>query len=431
MKNLATGGLALGGGVGAAVALVNYLKSLQKENELEDESRLNDDTLYISAPRKKQAAEGDAGVNRWLAPGLAVTGGILSAGGAYALTQAVYNHLQKKRRQKLLDEAQNEALAAADLEVEKAAADAKMNLYDLMTAFPVAVPLLAALASGGVSYAALKKTFPSVKKPKSKYPKRIRQVATDGTITDHEAEEDLKKYAAADIYGEADCEDAAHEFLLLTVDQMSQEKQASMRLTSELLHKVAKEGISGVVDTQRDGGLEALTEYVSGAAESPVDLPRRVMAAVAICKSARLRPVVSMLASAEFLEMAPDLHDEVMSQGEEQLEKFAGIAPLMQLAFFRPQMLEKSAMASPLALELQQMLSQQVPQGAESELTDALTSDASGGFTEEAEGGEIAEDIEGDLQEDEEDIVDMLMEETREESPILDPDAEDEEEEKT
>ncbi len=84
IKNLALGGAALGGGVSAAVVLANYLKGLRQEAEMEDESRLNDDTLYVS----KMAS--DNLPNRWLAPGLAVTGGVLAAGGTYALVQALY-----------------------------------------------------------------------------------------------------------------------------------------------------------------------------------------------------------------------------------------------------------------------------------------------------------------------------------------------------
>ena len=77
IKQLATGGMALGGGVGAAVVLVNYLKSMQQEAEIEDETRLNDDTLYLPSRKQEKAA---AEVNRWLAPGLAVTGGVVAGG---------------------------------------------------------------------------------------------------------------------------------------------------------------------------------------------------------------------------------------------------------------------------------------------------------------------------------------------------------------
>lgn len=429
IKQLATGGLAIGAGAGSVVALINYLRSLKEEAELEDESRLNDDTLYIPAPEKSAAEDPGKGVNSWLAPGLAVTGGILSGGAAYALTQKVYNYLEKKKRQRMLDEAQGEALAAADIEVRKAAAEksaAKINFYDLITAFPVAVPLLAAIAAGGVSYAALKKTFPTVKAPKSKYPKRIRQVSQRGEVSDYDDEGDVLKSASVpELRSDADCEDAALEFLLMVTDQMSTEKRASIRLTSDVLNRVAKDGLQSVLSPYRDGGVEALVEVTKGASDNPSDMPNRALAAVAICKSARLRPVVAAIVAAEFQELAPAIYDSAVAQGEDHMDKMAGVASLMQLAFFRPQILEKSAMANqPLMEELQQLID--VP-GVEEfsspdEMEKALTTDAGGSLAEGSAEGETDEEMEGvaddDLNEEPEDPVDLFME-MEGKSPLL------------
>jgi hypothetical protein len=453
VQNMAMGGAALGAGASAVVALLNYLKSLQEENELNDDSRLNDDTLYISSPKDQTKAAAE--VNRWLAPGLALTGGILSAGGAYALTQAVYNYLQKKQKQQLLDEAQGEALRAADLEVTKTAADAapaasgKMNLYDLIASIPVALPLLSALAAGGVTFATLHKAFPTIKHPKSRFPKRVRQVAADGRMSavDTDPEDEVMKSASV-MRAEDDCVAAAQEFLLLTVDQMGAEKSASICFTSELLHKAARDGIGGLVQTQRDGGLPALLEYISGADIEPVPLPNRVLAAATICKSARLRPVAVALAAAEFSELAPALSAEILSHTEDQLEKFAGIATLLQLAYFRPQMLEKEAMSSQLAAELEELMAADpsaLADAPEGEGTDpsmlhgqdmssdgrgdpaisrdtleALTSDAPGGMSEEAEGGDIPMGGE-DVQPNSSDPIDEFMEAKKTNSPILEP----------
>lgn len=433
VRNMATGGLALGAGTGAVVALLNYLKSMREEADVEDESRLNDDTLYI--PAVKAAND----VNRWVAPGLAVTGGILSAGGAYALTQSVYNYLQKKRRLKMLDEAQGEALLASDQEIAKAAASkpgpARMDFYDLATAFPVAVPLLAAMASSGVAYAALKKTFPTVGTPKSKYPKRIRQVAADGSVVELPKEEEQAVKSAADYAAEADLEDAAAEFLILTVDRVSREKSAAFRVTSDILNRVAKDGLDGVTKLQKEGGLSALVESVKGASDEPADLPNKVLAAAALCKSARLRPVVTMLASAEFQELAPDLYDTALSYGEDHMDKFAGIAPLMQLACFRPLMLEKSAASNPLMELLSQLPGMQPslpPRPGLGHLyaddlpdDDALTSDVNGSGAVDAEGAtDLGDaDLDGDT-----DPVDQLLDAEGSESPILEPiDSEEEE----
>lgn len=422
IKNLATGGAALGAGTGAVVALVNYLRSLRQEDELEDESRMNDDTLYVKVPG---SAEKSAGVNPWLAPGIGVTGGILTASGAYALTQMLYNKLQKRRREEMLDEAQGEAFEAAETEVRKSAAEneGRFSFHDLVTAFPVAVPLLAALASGGVSYAALNKTFPVIRRPKSKYPKRIRQVTDDGEVKDLPEEDEVLK-SAADYAAERDIEDAGYEFLAVIVDRMAQEKKASICLTSDILNRAAKDGIEGLVQLQKEGGLEAVAEGVKGASHTPADLPSKVLAATTICKSARLRPVLTALAAAEFQELAPSMMETVVSYGAEHMEKLAGIAPLMHYAFLRPLILEKSAMANPL-IETLSSLAEPDMEAMES----ALTSDASGGMAEESEGDDGFEaGYDPEIPENEDDPVDAFLEGEKERSSILGPEYDDEDE---
>lgn len=412
IKQLAIGGLALGGGTSAAVALANYLRSMRQENEVEDESRLNDDTLYIPAGREKSAADG--GVNRWLAPGLAITGGILSAGGAYALTQSVYNALQRRRRQKMLDEAQNETLLAADLETEKAASS--MTFSDLVTAFPVAVPLLAALASGGLAYTALNKTFPTVKSPKSKFPKRIRQVAADGEITEVEAPQ-TKSAAAADLWAERDCRDAGMEYLALFTDRVAMEKGA-MCITSDILNRVARDGTIALARATRDHGLPALCEITKGASDNPASEGEKAMAAAAIFKSARLSSVVGAIAAAEFADMLPHIDGICSGMEPEQLDKMAGLGALMHLSWHRPAMVKGAAampQTNPLLMELVAMLQgapqQQATADEEEERDAALTSDVSGSMAEDNEGGGEELDDEGEEDESQasDDVIDSFM----------------------
>lgn len=407
IKNLALGGLALGGGTGAAVALLNYLRSLSQESDLNDESRLDDDTLYI--PLKKKASAEEAGVNRWVAPGLALTGGVLTAGGAYALTQAVYNYLQKKHRQKLLDEAQRETLEAAGIETQKSAS--QMTFADLVTAFPVAVPLLAALASGGVAYAALNKTFPVVEAPKSKYPKRIRAIAGDGSVEEisDELEKDTLKKTAA----EADLESSANEFLTLFTDRVAMEKKA-MCITSDILNRAAVEGTAEMTRIYKDHGLAALCECVKGASLRPVSSAQKAVAAILLQKSARLAPVLNSLAAAEFIDMMPVVSAHVQGMGHEGIDKMAGLASLMHLSLFRPEaadFVEKQAAdGSDMLLELIAKLQGQ-PSPSDQEVEDrdaALTSDMAGSMAEDNEGEE--EEEEKDESTGKNDIVDDFME---------------------
>jgi hypothetical protein len=196
-----------------------------------------------------------------------------------------------------------------------------------------------------------------------------------------------------------------------------------------------------MVQTQRDGGMEALVEFARGASDEPLPLPERALAAVAICKSARLRPVVAALAAAEFADLVPSLYDEVLSHGEEQIEKFAGIATLLQLTYFRPQILEKTAADTQLSAELEQMMAEdpaisddmlaadpalegRMPSGdpaVSDAMQEELTSDSAGGMSEDAEGGDMMQEQGERLQPNNPDPVDQFMAMKQEQSPILEP----------
>ena len=428
IKKLALGGLALGTGTGAAVALFNYIKSLSDESEVNDEGRLNDDTLYV--PMQHKAASLGETIQRWTAPGLAVTGGILGAGGAYALTQAVYNYIQKKRRQSMLDEAQNETLQAADAEASKSAS-ASMTFSDLVIAAPVAVPLLAALASGGVAYAALNKTFPVVGKPKSKFPKRVRAVTEEGGV--EKLDPSLAKQAA-EALAEADCESSGYEYLALFADSVAMEKKAFC-ITSEIINSVAKRGLAEVERAYKNHGLTALCELVKGAADQPASQADKVLATCAIFKSARLTPVVSSVAAAEFLDLMPTVVAMCGTMDHEKLEKLAGLGVLLNISINRPLLLSKSAAtASPglfeeLIAALQMRRAQQAEQppvegaqpfadgqssnvggdGSEEDRDAAMTSDLSGSMGEDNEGGDLKDSTDDNESQAHNDEIDQFM----------------------
>ena len=415
IKNLALGGLAIGGTAGAAVVLTNYLKSLGQEAELYDDSRLNDDTLYIPMAEKKAADEPSNGP-RWSAPGLGVTGGVLSAGAAYALTQALYNMIQKKRQMSMLDEAQDEALTAADEEFSKGAA-LGMTLPELISAFPVAVPLLAALASGGVTYTALNKAFPTVTKIKSKYPKRIRAVANNGEVSDvdEELSDNAKEVtkSAAERVGEYDTEMAGLEFMTLLTVNLAQEKKADYCITADIVNTVAREGITNVAAAYENGGLIGLSEVVKNAAVA--DEACKVAATVALYRHHGLAPMLASLAAAEYQELVPTVMQKCAGMDEVSLDKVAGVAALMQMVFMRP-LLKSAAIPQNLLQELASMLAQDVPGGAQQQVggqaekrDEALTSDLSGSMAEENEGGSSNADGMDDESQAANDVVDNFF----------------------
>lgn len=317
IKQLLTGGIALGGGIGAGVALRNQLKALREENEALDENRLDDDTLYI--PQTKAAA------NRWLAPGLGVTGAVLGAGAAYAIVQSINDKIVRSRRKKLLDEAQGQAYKAADGEQAVKSA-ANMTTSDMITAFPVATALLTAAAAGSVSYAALNKSFPTVKKPKRSGPKRIRLLSQDGAVVDpDDTEIDEEKLAKSASYGDRD--DAGLEFLVHWVSAA-----LPKGVTSDILCKAASVGgldqLSSALD---DGGVDAMVS-VAQSHGNPSE-SRRKVAAMALTKSAFMRPTVEALAAAEFVEAVPHLYQAfTREQSEQTLEKVAHVGALLGLS---------------------------------------------------------------------------------------------------
>lgn len=405
VKQLALGGGMIGGGAGLAVALVNYLKGLRKENEIYDPSELNDDTLYVKVPEK---AAGD-GVNKWLLPGVAAAGGVLSAGGAYALTQAVYNLLQKKRRQAILDEAQNEALTVADEEVNKAAAE--LTAADLVTAFPVAVPLLAAVASGGIAYAALNKTFPTLQRPTSKYPKRVRAVVGGETMEADGVEKDTLKAAAV----EDAVERAAREFLLLTVDSLAS-ASGCPSITSEALAKIAHVGLDDAATACHEFGLLTFVDANKGATASAME---KVAAAGLAAHDPLMGPLLTHVAASEFASILPGVFALCSSMDPDSREKAAGLGVLVYETGIRPDLVEKAAAASPalspeILAQLQELIGQRAGEAGApapgSPMTDeadaALTSDAGGEMTGQAES---TGNRRGDLSQGQDDFIDQAI----------------------
>jgi len=121
---------------------------------------------------------------------------------------------------------------------------------------------------------------------------------------------------------------------------------------------------------------------VKGASAKEVDLPGRVLGAALLCKSARLKPVVSTLASAEFQDMAPGLYAAAVSQTGNELEKLAYVGGLMHATLFRPELSKEASSLGGVAMEqLQSLLTDRHPAALE----DALQTDAGGVMAEESE----------------------------------------------
>lgn len=148
------GGAGLGAATAGAASLIDYVKYLNQKAKMENEpNALDDDTIYIDRkiPGVKSAS---------LNAGIAVAGGVGAGVASYVALAKLYQMMKKKQLQKDLDEAQ----AVYTDAVTKEAADGKPISQSelLMSGAPIGALLLAALASGAITYQSLKKQFPSI-----------------------------------------------------------------------------------------------------------------------------------------------------------------------------------------------------------------------------------------------------------------------------
>jgi hypothetical protein len=435
ISSLGAGGAMLGGGAAALVAALNLVKSLNEERKMEDETDLNDNTLYISDPKEKLRKKAAAGVSPLLAPGLAVTAGVVGGGASYALVQSIWNAAEKRRKQALLDEAQQEAIAAADMEVAKTATAVppqsapKFNLSDLLTATPVALPLLTMLATGGITYAALDKHFPVVSKQKHKGPKRIRVMREGQPAPLPEGvappEDGVEKLAAFELQ---DLDDAGSEFLASFVAASN-----PRTIIGSMINKAAAGGIETMEEIFKIAGVEALMASLKGQTDQPQD--KRMLGTMALFKSAALADTARAIAVAEYLEIHGSVYDEIRGD-DRHMRKLASLGCLMGIISrdsALPDLAKQASMMPPpvtptsggLLAALKEMLrggqqgQGQGPQqagvvqqgGTHQQREDrdaALTSDAGGGVggvsEDGSDGASVAQESTGD-----DDVIDSIM----------------------
>jgi len=328
ISNFLKGGVALGGGAGIAVALANYIKSLSDEGDRNDEERLDDDTAYIRVEKK-------ASNDKWVAPGLAVAGGVVGGVSAYALVQSIYQRIQRNALLKELDETQQNVIARSDQEGELAKESSEWSpIADSLTAAPVAIPLLALLASGGLTYAALNKSFPILRKKRNSKPKRIRVIAADAaddmdSIYDEEGE-DISKEAAVFNREHADFCAAGDEFLTSLVANMPAVN--GHNVTRDILCKAASGAIGELEEAVKTGGHAALVAITKGASHKNVSNKSKALAVIGLHKSAILSPLVRGIAAAECVDRTHTVYSTMLAGCDDAtLTKLAHVGCLLGL----------------------------------------------------------------------------------------------------
>lgn len=294
VRNYLIGGAATGGGVALATALVNYLRHLKDDA---DESDDDDDTIkiYKQAPQEKVAMT--------LGGPLALTGGIVSAAGTYALVNKLYEALRKKQAQDKLDEAQNIFLESQgykkldknkktsdeEKESEKSASAGKgMSTSELGISIPLALPILMALGSGVVAHKLLNKSFP-IKKKDVQSPKRIEIV--DAPVEEEEID---KSAGITDTDG--------FEFLLRTINMT----KAASSDVSNLIATAADGRLKDFKNTAGVIGFADALDTVKGASSAlDVDPLTEQIAISCLAKSASVGAQTGLLAAAEFADLYP------------------------------------------------------------------------------------------------------------------------------
>ena len=325
IKNYLIGGAALGGSGALLTSLVNYINTL-KQQVPSDKEKEDDDTLYLNV---NKSANESSGATDLAAGGVALTGGLLSTLGTYALVRKLYQNIKRKQLQEELDQAQQSFLTDAQQEadVKNAAVGEPMNLAELAWSAPTAFTLLSAIAAGALTNKALDKTFPRVKKPKDSAPKRI--VIRKNPKEEEEDEEE--KVASVEQT------DDALEFLM---HLCMGSKSASQSDLVDIVYATAQGRGPELISNILEYGFDSAMDTIKGASEIDIT-PVQKQCAISYCvKNAALNPIVTLLAAAEYNDMAPKFTKIASLQNEDCLETLVKIAGTIG-ALNRAEMSEK------------------------------------------------------------------------------------------
>lgn len=350
IKNYLVGGAAMGGSAALLTSLINYINTL-KQQAPADKEREDDETLYLNLD--KQANAESSGPMDLAAGGLALSGGLLSTLGTYALVRKLYQNIKRKQLQEELDRAQQTFLESAkeESQLKKAAmGGSPMSLTELTWSSPVALALLSAIAAGALTNKALDKTFPRVKKPKDTAPKRIVIRKNPEEQQEEEEKNAYDKVASAEQY------DDGLEFL--THLCMGSKSAAESELV-DIVHAVAQGRGPDLTSHILEYGFDSAMDTIKGASEVKIT-PSQKQAAISYCvKSAALNPIVSMLAAAEYNDMAPKFTKIASLQNEECIETLLKIAGAIG-ALNRAETSDKLAIDFEVAKEANEMTLEEI-----------------------------------------------------------------------
>lgn len=317
IKKWLIGGASVGGGVALATSLVNYLKHINRSRADED-----DDTLYLI--RKKNPEEEGLPKAASLGGGLAISGGVLSSLGAYALVKKLYEAMRKKEAQDELDKYQKAFLDVQGYEKadkktvmaqKSASAGRPMSVSEGVWSLPVAVPILVALGSGVLAKKVLDNTYPIPKKKKVTGPKRVEII--------DDADEIAEKVASA-------VPDSCGLELLYRTVQFKKEASSSI---SDLISAIAVGDAGRFEKAASEIGYADALSVVKGAASEDVDPVSEQIAITYMAKKASIAPQTALVAASEFAEFYPNFFKMACAMDEDRADAFVKIAKILGYAF--------------------------------------------------------------------------------------------------
>lgn len=332
MKNIAKGGLLAGSGVGLSLILARHLKNLQQDAHSTNPDRADDDIVYIDLPRSKSAS---------LRAGLGITGGVIGGLTTAALINELYTYFKKKQLYKQIDEEQRILLQEEqDLEkqINKQASFVvkrgnNANPMEWASGASVALPLLAVLASGAVTYAGLRKHFPTEEKLEKdrlkERPKRVRIRYVDSEESDNP---DMEKYSHFTYELGAHDEDVGFEYL-------------ATKVACCYTHDYEEDLFATLVKQAAYGRLEALgEEFINSGAEgverfdqeNPLDASiadltntEKCAAISLLIKNPATRELTKLAAMGAYCDQFPYQFSKVAAMDERTRNTLYSMAPLM------------------------------------------------------------------------------------------------------
>ncbi len=297
LKNYLMGGLAIGGGAGALMGVGNMAMDLRRQAD--DEVKEDDDTLFLTMPKKAEVGP--------LAIGAGAAGGVVSLLAANALIRKLFQAAKRRDVHSELDDAQRANLSSLDQLGKQAADGRSLGPSEVVGGGSVAAAILTALASGIVSYKALDKYFPAVKRPDNPLPKRVKilQQPEPGEPV-IPGDEEADKMASAD------------EFLIRQA--LTSAKAASTSL-GDLVSAMAQGREEELTEILTKYGSDAMFAACAGACLIPVTKRAADLGITALTKSASLQPVGMLLAAGEVIEAFPAL--ALTSRAMPEMDKLA------------------------------------------------------------------------------------------------------------